>query len=152
MISVADPRADLYERDNSMIKLSRSSIYALRASLLLAKSPPGVPVPCSQLSREGKMPDRFLLQILRHLVKHGLLDSTCGVAGGYSLARSPRLITLRDILDAGDKSRGRRRHELDFASTAASQRLADTLRAGENAARAEFEKLTLAALLSDEVA
>lgn len=133
-----------------MIKLSRSNIYALRASLLLAKSPPGVPVPCSQLAREGNMPERFLLQILRRLVKHGLLDSSCGVAGGYSLARSPRFITLRDILDAGDTVQSRRRHELNFVSTAASQRVAETLLAGEQAARAEFEKLTLATLLSDE--
>jgi Rrf2 family protein len=140
----------LNERDKTMIKLSRSNIYALRASLLLAKSPPGVPVPCSQLAREGKMPERFLLQILRRLVNHGLLDSACGVAGGYSLARSPRLITLRDILDAGDKAVSRRRNELDFVSSAASRRVTETILAGERAARSEFEKLTLATLLSED--
>lgn len=46
------------------------------------------------------MPDRFLLQILRNLVAHGLLRSTRGVIGGYALARSPNEISLLDIIEA----------------------------------------------------
>jgi Rrf2 family protein len=46
------------------------------------------------------MPDRFLLQILRNLVAHGLLRSTRGVIGGYALARDPHEISLLDIIEA----------------------------------------------------
>ena len=46
------------------------------------------------------MPDRFLLQILRNLVAHGLLRSTRGVIGGYTLARDPDDISLLDIIEA----------------------------------------------------
>ena len=46
------------------------------------------------------MPDRFLLQILRNLVAHGLLRSTRGVIGGYTLARSTDEISLLDIIEA----------------------------------------------------
>jgi Rrf2 family transcriptional regulator, cysteine metabolism repressor len=46
------------------------------------------------------MPERFLLQILRHLVTHGILYSTRGVEGGYTLVRSPDKISLLDILEA----------------------------------------------------
>lgn len=46
------------------------------------------------------MPDRFLLQILRNLVAHGLLRSTRGVIGGYTLARPAHEISLLDIIEA----------------------------------------------------
>ena len=50
----------------------------------------GSPTPASQLAREGRLPERFLVQILRYLVTNGVLTSACGVSGGYSLARPPR--------------------------------------------------------------
>jgi hypothetical protein len=58
------------------MKLSRTVAYALQATLLLAKDTSRMPVACSKLAVEGKMPERFLLQILRNLVNHGLLRST----------------------------------------------------------------------------
>jgi Rrf2 family protein len=68
----------------------------------LAQSNSGVPIPCSQLAAEGRMPERFLLQILRHLVTHGILHSTRGVDGGYSLERKPEDISLLDVIEAID--------------------------------------------------
>ena len=48
------------------------------------------------------MPERFLLQILRVLVTHGILKSTRGVEGGYSLSRSPEAISLLEVIEAID--------------------------------------------------
>lgn len=48
------------------------------------------------------MPERFLLQILRSLVTHGILRSTRGVEGGYMLDRDPADISLLDIVEAVD--------------------------------------------------
>ncbi len=48
------------------------------------------------------MPERFLLQILRHLVTHGILHSTRGVDGGYALDRKPEEISLLDVIEAID--------------------------------------------------
>jgi Rrf2 family protein len=85
------------------MKLSRTSSYALQAILQLARSESsGAPIPCSRLAAEGKMPERFLLQILRSLVTHGILGSTRGVVGGYSLERSPEDISLLDVIEAVD--------------------------------------------------
>jgi Rrf2 family protein len=84
------------------MKLSRTVAYAVQATLLLADSKSTAPVPCSQLASAGKMPERFLLQILRNLVTHGILHSTRGVEGGYSLKRSPREISLLDVIEAID--------------------------------------------------
>ena len=82
------------------MKLSRTVAYAVRATLQLAKSDSTTPVPCSQLAAEGKMPERFLLQILRNLVTHGILRSTRGVDGGYSLVRSPDEVSLLEVIEA----------------------------------------------------
>jgi Rrf2 family protein len=88
--------------EDSIMRLSRASAYALGAVLQLADAPPGVPVPCSQLARQGQMPERFLLQVLRNLVTQGILSSTRGVDGGYSLARPLDGISLLQILEATD--------------------------------------------------
>ena len=82
------------------MKLSRTVAYAVRATLQLAQSDSSTPVPCSQLAAEGKMPERFLLQILRNLVTHGILRSTRGVDGGYSLVRSPNEVSLLEVIEA----------------------------------------------------
>lgn len=84
------------------MKLSRTVGYALQATLQLAQAESGVPVPCSRLAAEGKMPERFLLQILRNLVAHGILASTRGVEGGYTLDRSPEDISLLELIEAID--------------------------------------------------
>ena len=82
------------------MKLSRTVSYALQATLQLAKAHSLAPVPCSRLASEGKMPERFLLQILRGLVAHGILGSTRGVGGGYALARTPEEVSLLEIIEA----------------------------------------------------
>lgn len=84
------------------MKLSRTVAYALQATLQLAQTESGVPVPCSRLAAEGKMPERFLLQILRNLVAHGILSSTRGVEGGYTLERSAEEISLLELIEAID--------------------------------------------------
>ena len=60
------------------MKLSRTVSYALQATLQLARSTSQVPIPCNRLAAKGDMPERFLLQILRNLVAHGILESTRG--------------------------------------------------------------------------
>lgn len=84
------------------MKLSRTITYALRATTHLAKADRKVPIPCSQLASAGNMPERFLLQILRSLVTHGILRSTRGVDGGYSLVRPPTEVSVLDVISAID--------------------------------------------------
>ena len=83
------------------MKLSRTVAYALQATLELARLDSGeTPIPCSRLAAAGGMPERFLLQILRNLVSHGMLESTRGVEGGYTLRRSAKDISLLDVIEA----------------------------------------------------
>ncbi len=82
------------------MRMSRSTAYAIGAVLQLANTPSDLPIPCSQLAKAGQMPERFLLQILRNLVNHGLLKSTRGVEGGYSLTRPLSEISLLQVFEA----------------------------------------------------
>jgi Rrf2 family protein len=84
------------------MKLSRTVAYAVRATMQLAQSESEGPVPCSRLASDGKMPERFLLQILRNLVTHGILRSTRGVDGGYTLVRPASEISLLEVIEAID--------------------------------------------------
>jgi len=82
------------------MKLSRTVEYALQATLQLSMTTNGTPVPCSQLAAKGNMPERFLLQILRNLVTHGILHSTRGVVGGYALDRDLEHVSLLEVIEA----------------------------------------------------
>jgi Rrf2 family transcriptional regulator, cysteine metabolism repressor len=137
----------LCKRSLPVMKLPRTIMYAIDAALMLARRTPGVSVPSGELAREGKMPERFLLQVLRCLVKHDILCSTRGAEGGYFLAREASCITLRDIFEAFDGSL-----EVSLPTPRYSTWQTDTflLTALQNAARAardELQKVTLADLL-----
>ena len=41
-----------------------------------------------------------MLQVLRSLVTHGILRSTRGVEGGYSLQKPPEEVTLLEVIEA----------------------------------------------------
>jgi Rrf2 family protein len=147
MIAAAQPNAYSADHEAVPMKLSSTNTYALHATLLLARSEPGIPVPCKQLASQGKLPERFLLQILRQLVKAKILRSTCGVAGGYYLARPTSQITLDDIVAASGPPLCRKSISCDTESPIVSDLIAATLAAAAEAARAEFRKLSLDMLL-----
>ena len=110
------------------MRMSRASAYAVSAVLQLADSPQGVPIPCSQLAKTGEMPERFLLQVLRNLVNHGLLKSIRGVDGGYYLLRSPSEITMLHIVEATDGPLTPTVPPLDGISEASREKLHHTLK------------------------
>ena len=49
-------------------------------------------------------PERFLLQVLRSLVTHGILRSARGVDGGYSLTRPPEEVSVLEVIEAIDRA------------------------------------------------
>jgi Rrf2 family protein len=131
------------------MQLSRTVEYALHAMLQLARSQSGVPVPNSKLAAVGVMPERFLLQVLRQLVTHGLLNSTRGVDGGYSLARDASEITLLDVIEAVEGPLVLKPPSPLTLPEPTWTALRGALDCGVNALRAEYAKLTLARILSD---
>ena len=59
----------------------------------------GEPVQIRRIAEEHGIPARFLVQILLQLKSASLVASTRGALGGYRLARSPREISLADVID-----------------------------------------------------
>jgi Rrf2 family protein len=84
------------------MQLSQSATYALQALLQLAEAGEGVLLTRGKLAAKDQLPQRFLVEILHGLVKHGMLRSTRGGGGGYALARRPEEITLLDVIEAVD--------------------------------------------------
>lgn len=84
------------------MQLSQSVTYAIQALLLLAQRGEGEYISRGQLAAKGVMPERFLLEILRELVRHGILRSTRGGGGGFALARPSEAISLLDVVEAVD--------------------------------------------------
>ncbi len=128
------------------MKFSRTVGYAVRATIHLARSDSPSPIPCSQLASEGKMPERFLLQILRNLVMHGILKSSRGVDGGYTLTKSPDQITLLEIIEAIEGPVGLSDVGEGFAEVTGT-RLQEALTGAAATYRKQLEAITFAQLI-----
>ena len=130
------------------MKLSRTVSYAVRAALQLAESESSAPVPCSRLASEGDMPERFLLQILRVLVTHGILKSTRGVDGGYSLSRPADQISLLEVIEAIDGPLDTEGEPLMIEGPGDSHdKLQTALKQITNTARKQLQAITLSQLV-----
>jgi Rrf2 family transcriptional regulator, cysteine metabolism repressor len=129
------------------MKLSRTVAYAVQATLQLARTESDMPVPCSQLAHDGKMPERFLLQILRNLVTHGILRSTRGVDGGYTLVRPPSEVSLLEVIEAIDGPLSAESNLSDVLPTTSHDKLQDALTQVTSTARSQLEAIKLSQLL-----
>lgn len=129
------------------MKVSRTMAYAVQAMLQLAILDSDEPISCSRLAKKGKMPERFLLQVLRNLVTNGLLHSTRGVEGGYYLARPLNKITLLDIFVAFDQTLVPTIAPLTGLPAGTRQVLNDAMESGASAAERELAKVSLADLV-----
>lgn len=79
--------------------LSQTGKYAIRAMVILAGRESTAPFDAAQISSQLSLPANYLAKILQVLARAGLLNSTRGIHGGYSLARPPDQITLLSIVE-----------------------------------------------------
>jgi Rrf2 family transcriptional regulator, iron-sulfur cluster assembly transcription factor len=84
------------------MRISRKAEYALRALLLLGRDNPDKVHQIQELSEAGRIPVKFLEQILLSLRNHGILSSKRGVGGGYTLKRRPSEMTVLEIIELMD--------------------------------------------------
>ena len=81
--------------------LSARIEYACIAVLDLARrNAVDQPVRLREIAQRHGIPSGFLVQILQQLKNAGIVRSTRGAAGGYQLTRSPRQITLANVVEA----------------------------------------------------
>jgi Rrf2 family protein len=81
---------------------SRSTEYAIRAFVHLAQVPDGKYAMVKQIAEQEGIPAHFLAKILQQLARKGLLRSSKGPTGGFSLRFSPREISIIQLVEALD--------------------------------------------------
>ncbi|MCZ7644245.1 MAG: Rrf2 family transcriptional regulator [Planctomycetota bacterium] len=74
--------------------------YALRAMAHLAKRPDKEYALARAIGKELDIPPNYLSKVLQSLARAGLLESQRGRNGGFRMARTPKQISLYDILSA----------------------------------------------------
>jgi Rrf2 family protein len=80
------------------MKLSTRGRYGTRLMLELAKQYGKGPISMSDLSRNQKIPIKYLEQLIIPLKKANLIRSVRGPKGGHMLAKAPNEINLWEIL------------------------------------------------------
>ncbi|NLO89966.1 MAG: Rrf2 family transcriptional regulator [Clostridia bacterium] len=81
-----------------MFRISTKGSYGLRAVLDLAGNSGGRPVPLKEIAKRQEISEGYLEQLLTTLRKAGIVKSVRGQRGGFVLAKSPRDITVGDII------------------------------------------------------
>jgi Rrf2 family protein len=81
------------------VKFSRTTEYALRVMVALARTP-REPRSSFALHRELRIPQTYLQRLLTSLGKRKLIRSSRGRKGGFVLALPPGKIALADIIEA----------------------------------------------------
>jgi len=68
--------------------------------LYFVAQPPGTTIGLQHLARLQRLSPTYLSKILTRLVKAGLIDSTPGAHGGYTLAKDPAELSFLDVIQA----------------------------------------------------
>jgi Rrf2 family iron-sulfur cluster assembly transcriptional regulator len=125
------------------MRLSTKGRFAVTTMVDLALREPQGPVALSALSVRHKISTSYLEQLFSRLRQHGLVASTRGPGGGYSLGRAAHAISVADIIAAvegGD-------------SEAEGCALTNELWRGLNLKMAEYlQSVTLRQLVDEQVA
>jgi Rrf2 family protein len=86
-----------------MLRLSKKADYALIAMKHLALSRDGaVSVSAREIAEQYDIPIELMAKVLQRLVRSGLLVSTQGTRGGYTLRRPAASISVADVIQSID--------------------------------------------------
>ena len=86
-----------------MLRLSKKADYALIAMKHLAQKTSGAPsTSAREIAEQYDIPIELMAKVLQRLVRTGLLISTQGTRGGYTLSRPSTSISVADVIAAID--------------------------------------------------
>jgi Rrf2 family iron-sulfur cluster assembly transcriptional regulator len=89
----------------STMRLSTKSRFAVAAMIDLALREQAGPVPLGSIGERLQISLSYLEQMFSKLRQQGLVDSTRGPGGGYTLARAAQAISVADIIMAVEGAR-----------------------------------------------
>ena len=85
------------------MRMSTKGRFAVNALIDLALREPAGPVALAAICARQQVSLSYLEQLFSRLRRHGLVESTRGPGGGYTLARSAAEISVADIVTAVDE-------------------------------------------------
>ena len=80
------------------MRLSRRSEYGLRALVDLIRHEGAGPVSLASLAERNRLPAKFLEQIMSTLRHAGIVRTTLGAHGGYTIAADPTTVTIGRVI------------------------------------------------------
>ena len=84
------------------MRISEGVEWAAHCAVVLAQLPPGLALSASALAEFHGVPKPYLAKSLQALSRAGIVASSQGRTGGYSLARPASRVTLLDVVLAVD--------------------------------------------------
>jgi Rrf2 family protein len=133
------------------MQISKKADYALRAMAILAALPPERSVRAQEMSESGKIPIKFLEQILLVLKRAELLRSKRGVGGGYRLGRESRLISVAEVIVAVDGELLRFLDAKDYPEFPGASGIVQCLSAAEEATNRQLRETSIEDLIRQDV-
>jgi len=131
------------------MRVNRSTQYGLLAACYVAEHQEKTLVLSQDIAKEYNIPLEYLLKILQQFVKANILRSKRGPRGGFSLAKSPKKITLLEIIEAVEGPTVSPLDLIDYARGEKSSARADQIcKKAIAQARSVFEKAKLSDLLT----
>jgi len=85
-----------------MLRLSKKADYALMAMKHLALKACVPSTSAREIAEQYDIPIELMAKVLQRLVRTGLLISTQGTRGGYTLSRPSTAISVADVIQAID--------------------------------------------------
>jgi Rrf2 family protein len=90
--------------ERGSLPISRSSQYAIRTLIHLARLPESGSATVASIAEKERIPRSFLAKVVRSLVRAGLIEATRGPGGGVRLARAPEQISVLEAIEStGDR-------------------------------------------------
>ncbi len=81
------------------MQFTKAEEYGMFGVLYLAERDRSVVTPLSEISEAQGIPEKFLAKIFQSLSKAGIVRSHRGVRGGFTLAKDPSEITIKEVLE-----------------------------------------------------
>jgi Rrf2 family protein len=82
------------------MQFTKAEEYGILGVLYLAEKDEPKVTPLSEISEAKGIPEKFLAKIFQSLAKSGIVRSHRGVRGGFTLAKEPSQIAIKEILES----------------------------------------------------
>jgi len=83
-----------------MMRFNKTTAYAIRILIYLGDHLDSAPHSATILHKDLHLPYKYVTKLMTSLAKHGLVTTTRGRVGGFTLAKSSDEIYLKEIVKA----------------------------------------------------